>query len=399
MDEESLLALPSVSQNIDRMAREISAKIARIYKYSLRKGGGRLSLNDSVKIVELFNYAASCSSEVVEAVKHRVSEEESDFKDMGDLIADLQPDQSQYILRLFLSIAPPISSLPFSQYSCVVLSDLDNTVIENLNVCTIHYVANDVVPGYVPITRALTCNWSTTLTFISARPKNFEIVSILSIKRVLADNGIHSFSFESGEISGTVLYAQSVAARLAGRVELANKLLLQAALLYAELKYQSYKKLVQIYPHAKFVFFGDDTQGDYIFGCRFVNDRPNNFAFIRRIADYPVSPDGVCWPSPATAAAGAGTTTPTPEAYPLSLIYHTSYYEAIIRAPEQAFSASGGRREDAATYAAEEYNTKYLPLAAAGRFANLAEATARDSPWIPQILGLAAKIPSVSLTD
>ena len=95
MDEESLLALPSVSQNIDRMAREISAKIARIYKYSLRKGGGRLSLNDSVKIVELFNYAASCSSEVVEAVKHRVSEEESDFKDMGDLIADLQPDQSQ----------------------------------------------------------------------------------------------------------------------------------------------------------------------------------------------------------------------------------------------------------------------------------------------------------------
>jgi hypothetical protein len=244
---------------------------------------------------------------------------------------------------------------------------LDNTVIENEHVCPVYYAHNDIIPGFIPFAKALTRDGSTTLTFISARPSSIEAANIVHVKHVLQSRGMPpSFAFQSGKLPATLWYSAS---RVTGSEACFDK----AAQMYATTKYEVYLRLCQLFPFSRFVFFGDDTQGDAIFAKWFVEHRQQqNYAFIRCCT---------------AVANGFRVQSESP-----FITYHTSYYEAIVRASPRSFG-DPSVRETAAAYALEEYHRHYLPSLNAGRFKNPELAAALDAKWFPQLRQLASNAP------
>jgi hypothetical protein len=89
------------------------------------------------------------------------------------------------------------------------------------------------------------------------------------------------FSFLCGTFSGPLLL-------LAGNLLRCESLVARANVVMAEKKREKYLQMKSIYPHNRFVFMGDTTQGDLLFASWLVNPEMHggstgNFAFIRNV--------------------------------------------------------------------------------------------------------------------
>lgn len=210
---------------------------------------------------------------VLERTKHLISEEEKDYLDLRALLTDLK--NSRNLLELLRT-----PSLNYFN-STIVLCDVDNTLLENHAIANIRYHNKSVIPGIVDLLNYLSKGF-TTVTFLSARPKHIEGFSIAEIKSKLSEHSLRNFTFESGEIRGTVSF---VAAKLSSASsEMRKKFAIESAMEYARLKFESYLQFAELYPASRFVFFGDDTQGDAIAAWLILSHSAQNQAFIRRCA-------------------------------------------------------------------------------------------------------------------
>lgn len=317
---------------------------------------------------------------ILDRVKHSVNAEEDDFLDLTNLIADLPSSASTTLLSLFA--LPPRD--PFSP-EIIVISDLDNTAVENPWVAPVHYRSGDVIPGYLPLIRALTNNFRTVPIIISARPAALEQRSIQKVKRQFE---VHhhvspkSLCFQSGTLPGTLWYGLYRSGVLSNRGT--NYALENAVATYAQVKFQAYQQLQHIFPHAAFVFFGDDTQGDYRFACELVKTNPKHLGIIRRIATNSVLG------STETAKKSHGLDANNSQGHALDpkIWVHTSYYEIIHRLLSTRKGWLTAEQIQILQQSTKsEFGHFYRPSLANGRFENPTVISQRDSVWL-QHLGL-----------
>jgi hypothetical protein len=312
-------------------------------------------------------------SPLLERVKHVIAEESGDFEDFATAV-----ERSPRVLEVQAFIAR--TALPYAaldpRIRTNVISDLDNTAIENATVAPITYIDSRLVFGFTPLLKTFTRSL-TTPTFISARPGPMEIPSIISAKRSLSQHNI-PFAFESGSIAGTLYYFAARSVRAAIGTDAAVKTrawkgsIGTAATTYAAQKFKNYRRVSQYFPGAGYVFFGDDTQGDYIFALQFVIDRPQNRAFVRMVADPRVSmsPRSAAWPLP------RDNRPPHPR-----IIEHASYYEAGEEAARRSWM-DASQAAEFSKHVAEEYPEYTQSLS---RF-SLQTQIPRDSASIARIL-------------
>lgn len=318
----------------------------------------------------MFLNAFFLSPNSFEKLKTILSSEELDLLDLPDLLDDLHPLYSQGLMKLFL-LNYRLSDAFL--YHTQAITDLDCTFVENGSAGRVVYVDKEVVYGISPLHKALTRDGSTCLTVVSARPTFLETHSLFSNRKRLRDVGIKHFSFESGEIEGTILFLNSQHQRKRGIIEKANSLLFRAAVSFADLKFKCYKRLKRAFPLSSFVFTGDDTQGDYLFAVKLVEDNPKNFAFIRKIAN----PGEEVVPSLVASSSSS----------PSRILYVESFYEAICKAPEDILPPLLKKR--AASLAIREYIERYLPNIKRFRQSGV-EATNKDFKWIEKLFVIAS---------
>lgn len=343
---------PGIMERVNSIAKKINADIDRLTK--MGPFGARSSLQS--EIMKGFFSASELGPSALEAVKHIVAREQSDFIDMRDLLETLQPLRRRQLLTLFRYIGAPCR-----HYQTIVISDLDCTAIEKSAIAEPVYLDGSVIMGFVPLANALTHQGATTLTFVSARPKFIENWSIQSIAGQFKAAGLRAFSFEAGRLPGTALFTAAQAAFKMGAINRARELLLASATEFANLKFKSYLQLSEIFPHARFVFLGDDGQGDFLFAEMLVCHSQRNFAFIRDIArpEMKVVPD-------------------LPEYLRNRVIHHRTYFEAIFRAPPDLLSET--QRQSALEATVYEYYSK----CASGGYTS--RALERDNPWLSRAL-------------
>jgi hypothetical protein len=261
-----------------RLATEIT------HNHMLLRVGCRFLLRQKIErnIIHSFQTAASCG--ILEQVKNLTDVESSDFCDLTDIISDFSLNNAMRLLALFREFQTPFA------HPIKVISDLDNTVIETEACAPAVYVPNDFVFGAIPLIKGLsqsvtTNDEKTTVTFVSARPEHFEVSSICSVKRFLRkDPYAPAFSFASGNFEGPIKYGKGVAMQKIGLKERGRSQILRGCAAFANAKFEKYLALEKVYPHSRFVFLGDDTQGDYLFAQALVSHKPTNFAFIRSAA-------------------------------------------------------------------------------------------------------------------
>ena len=251
---------------------------------------------DEQWIRKTFQWAASQQTEgyspLLEELKNRISDER-DYNDMIDLLKDLSIDTKSFLYTLFRNNHIPDSS----KYKIKVISDVDNTAIENRCVAPVMYVDKELIPGYQALLHVLSAD-TTTSSFISARPSFIENLSIDTLAEKL-DRSL-KFNFLNGnlipiiELMASKVFRDKVGTRRA-YTHMANK------------KFYKFNELFHVYPHCKFIFFGDDTQGDYKFAKLLVESVPESMAFIR-----------VC-----------NGTKIDPKYHSEYIVYHKSYYEVI----------------------------------------------------------------------
>lgn len=350
----------------DEFATQVEGLAARINAdvTSLIKARGCATERSALqaKIVEAFFMAAAMGGSVLEAVKHHVAREQSDFIDMRDLVEALSPKRQQSLLGLF-QLHRPLNP----QYLTIVISDLDCTAIERAAISTPVYYDGCVVPGFAPLVNALTHQGITTMTFISARPKFMENWSIKKTASAIRSVGLTAFSFEAGQLPGSAIFVAAQAADGASTKKLARRLLVASAKKFAKLKMDSYLKLQTIFPHARFVFFGDDAQGDYLFAQALVRHNEQNFAFIRDVA------------------------APEMKVAALSdeprILYHRSYYEAAVKAPLDVLPPS--QRDLAFVLMQQEHLSRYSKELGLCN----PQARERDQPWLTNIMEAHVPVP------
>ena len=312
--------------------KSVAARITRLHALAHPLGGfGSKGANS---ILDIFGtFLATAGPDALERMKNLIAIESTDLLDLTDLVADLPPAQRGRLLRLFASpIARPLDP----RSTIKVISDLDNTIIESAGIAPVVYTPGDVAPGSMPLMRALASGTVTTMTMVSARPRILELHSIMKMRRTLENSAAPPFSFASGELKGPVRYVGAcIGERLLGGRAAAtwrhHKAV--ACMHFANKKMQCFVALQAAFPHAKFVFFGDDTQGDWIFAAMMVRQFPQSFAFIRRIAtaNTSVAPGSQNWPPDARTLEYIAATSPR-------ILLHNSYYEALARSPDAILS-------------------------------------------------------------
>jgi hypothetical protein len=221
-------------------------------------------------IIYMFKYIAGTInksySENLEKLKNRISNE-SDYFDMVDLFKRLSSIGKLTLMNLFNYNVIPLDS----PYKIKVISDIDNTLIENVNIAPNTYTNNELIPGITPLIKILSKN--TTTTLLSARPFIVENISIDLLKTKI--NREFSFSFLHGKLTPILKI-------ILGKISNDQEKIQEAYRIMATNKFNKFKKLLEIYPHCKFIFFGDDTQGDQFFAEYLVRLKPDSIAFIRK---------------------------------------------------------------------------------------------------------------------
>lgn len=278
-----------------------------------------MSTHSSERVYDMFVLAANVSPDYLERVKHIVAEKDRDYTDLTDLISILQPETALKLLRLFVTAAPNVTP---KDYGTIVLSDIDNTSFENRSIAPCIYRNHHLIPGFVSLIRAI--RGLTTVTFITARPSELERSSICSKNDQLLEAGIREFSMKSGSIGGTVHYALYMALRASLKRSTRSYWIRRAqlsAIAYSERKIEAYLELKRAFPAARrFVFFGDDTQGDYLTSIFIARDMPTNACFVRMVSpsDMSMSPKSHLWRED------------WPQTDPPNLVRFTSYFDLIV---------------------------------------------------------------------
>ena len=242
-----------------------------------------ISLEDSFNIISLFEkvyqeYGIFYFCEL----KHKINQEENNYLDLMDLFEDLADSQKSRFLNLLNRVKIENLQLcknPDFDYSTLVLSDLDNTCFENtvFGLPTKGLKNGDMIPGMASLIKRYSHNNKTTTTFISARPRQMENHSIDKIKEKLYAKGITRFCFTSGELYAPLFYTFGLYTR---------NLTIQkrACIEFAYLKFQCYNKIRRVFPEVRFVFCGDDTQGDVIYALALLLESSRNICYIRNAA-------------------------------------------------------------------------------------------------------------------
>lgn len=259
---------------------EIAIRISNLH--SRNKMMLKICDKHSIEIINLFLQAANISPDTFELVKHAVDCEGDDFLDVNNLLDDLKPVYRIHLLRLFKNVSPFVSY----QYRTKVISDLDNTAIENAFVAPVPPGSKDKYPvkGFINLVNKLTMNGKTTVTFISARPRMIEKFSIINTIKKFRKEGLTNFVFEAGDLVGPIKLGVSY---------FNTNYTWESSLHLGKIKMNSYLRILNVYPSSRFIFFGDDTQGDYIFAAFLVNHNPKNIAIIRKISLNPISPHNI----------------------------------------------------------------------------------------------------------
>ncbi len=249
------------------------------------------------------------TGEDLEEIKNKISDER-DYYDLVDLFSRLSEPYRSTILTQFQTNIIPYNSV----YSTKILADIDNTTIENKSFAPVYYKDKDIVPGVRSILKYFS-NCKTTVGFISARPKLLERCSIHAVNRLLS--GELRFSFHTGDMKSLSRYVVGTAISSSTQIN-------TSYLEMAKTKFNNYLALVEIYPLCKFVFLGDDTQGDYYFAKMLVDHNPNNIAFIRQAVGTQIQYDILYHPR---------------------IWFHNSYFELIHRLiSRQAIDSNKMRR-------------------------------------------------------
>jgi hypothetical protein len=337
------------------------------------------------EICKLFSDVNTYISPIaLESLKHLVSREDKDFLDMTSLMRDLPS-----YFRLQLATIFKNSLLPDYTDNTIVVSDIDNTAVENSSVAPVVYTDKKIIPGFETLVYALTFSGTTTVTFISARPQQLEFSSILGLSSALKKTSL-PFSFSGGNLRGPCLYASAMVAAKSEEVvrtseEKTKSMLLDACTEFAKIKLKRVQEIMTVYPNARIVFFGDDSQGDYLFAHLLVNSghcKKKHYAFIRsthtlheKKGRHVIHPNtGGLWPSTVQF-------TPTNETAE-RILHHTSYYEALVKCPLDILS--GTRRARAYENSKNDFFTLNR-----SKFVSPAEAAHRDNPWISKMLSCA----------
>lgn len=353
--------LPSLISE-EEIRKQISWDITKIHlknqftmKYSERT---------SRKVLNKFYQAFYISPNMLEKIKTTISSEEHDLKDLTDLLEDLHPVVRRELTMLFMT---NYSLSNKYLYHTQVITDLDCTLFENANIAQPVYGGNRfTVAGIFPLLKSLTRNGSTCLTVITARPSSIEAHSLISNRERLTNVGIGRYSFQSGELDGTIHFLMNKCFRKLGMYKEANDELKRASLLFAALKYKCYLRLKEAYPYSQFVFTGDDAQGDYIFATLLVQDNPKNFAFIRNATsqDLAVTPYTHHWPSNSEIEKAFQRKNFIPNLtnnfnwslpnFSERILYVSNFYEAIAKAPFDVLEDS--LKQNAILGSLEEFN-------------------------------------------
>jgi hypothetical protein len=308
--------------------------------------------------------AAGCFNALVAAA----DAESVDLIDITDIVAAVSPRTRAALLRLFAAApllhpenAPPVK----------VVSDLDNTAVETSAAAASVYTPGDWIPGFLPLISALRASGdggaaaATSVTFLSARPNAVEVFSLMRIAASLRGSGVEEFpfSFASGSLAGAA--AMAVGARRRAFRE------------FAAGKLRRWRALRDVYPASRFVFLGDDTQGDWLFALWLVRSGAAHFAFIRRAvasARDSAGPGGPLWPGTASEAAEAAASP--------RIAYVSSWYEAIAHAPQRVLP------DHLRAAAAEACVRAHDAAVASGRFCGYANAqrAAEDADFLNRFL-------------
>jgi len=207
--------------------------------------------------------------ELMEELKNKISDER-DYFDIVDLVLKMELNYRNKILSLFQN-----NQLPYeSAYATKIMADIDNTTLENSCIAPIVYKDKDIIPGIQTILKYFS-QGKTTVSFISARPRQLERNSINTINNLISKQ--LRFSFLTGDI-------KSIGKWTIGKITFSKSIEEWSYTDMATKKFQNYLALKELYPHCRFIFLGDDTQGDAYFARMVVQHDPRNFAAIRIIA-------------------------------------------------------------------------------------------------------------------
>jgi len=175
-----------------------------------------------------------------------------------------------------------------------IISDIDNTFIEAPFIAKNTYKTDIIIPGYMDIVKSMT---KLPITFISARPKILENKTINKISSLTN----YKFSVLTGSVLPLIYEGVSWI--------IYNKLLSRLShKKIAEGKYYNFIRWQKIFPHNKFLFFGDDSQGDHIFARKMIDRFPDALACIRRVMDDNIESEYI---------------------HP-NIFYHRSYFHIIV---------------------------------------------------------------------
>lgn len=227
---------------------------------------------DETLVLHVFSWAANQKkddkySEVLEELKNKLSDERKDYYDLVDLMNALQLLPRLKLYEIFYTNIIPDNS----PYKIKVISDVDNTAIENNKIAPAKYIDHELIPGYQALLHILTKD-ATATTFISARPALIEKLSIRKLSQKL-DRSL-KYSFMSGSFIPLIEMASSKLSCGYINVQTAYDTM-------SQFKYNRFREMFLAYPNCKFIFFGDDTQGDGRLAKYIVENVNNSIAFIR----------------------------------------------------------------------------------------------------------------------
>lgn len=222
---------------------------------------GCMVRSKSKRILQILESYAD-DPETLEEMKNRISDER-DYYDMVDLVPSLKKRHRKRLLNLFNFVDPIDSNSP---YFYKMMVDIDNTTIENSVIAPIYYVDKMIIPGLMPILSLFTGAGQSTTTFLSARPKEIESLSIKGIEEHFDNN--FRYAIQTGSLKPIAMYMKG---KLLGDDEDLEKSYLEMA----NEKYENFKKLFAIHPQCKFIFMGDNTQGDPYLAYKLVKTKNN----------------------------------------------------------------------------------------------------------------------------
>ena len=224
------------------------------------------------QILEIF-YKYAGNSEQLERLKNLISNER-DYHDLVDLVARMSLPYRQLLKELYWNTPVNQSSI----YAIKMMVDIDNTTLENSTTGPITYVNRELIPGITSLLRYFSGDGETSVTFLSARPALIERQSIDMINSMLSSK--LSFSFSTGTVNPILYYIKG---KFNGDLE-------TSYLKMAEEKFSNYLQLKELYPMNRFIFLGDDTQGDPYIAYKLANHSGSNWTAIRRVTgrQFPV---------------------------------------------------------------------------------------------------------------